>query len=88
MKTDAIEIGALKRIIEEVKEYRKLPTNMICGNDIDLVENWILELEKSENLKQKITQFLEDFDEPTEDEDWYLWLTDAVDLLNDVLKVI
>jgi hypothetical protein len=33
--------GALKRIIDEVKEYRKLPSNMIGGNDIDLVEAWI-----------------------------------------------
>ena len=39
-------LGALKRIIEEVKEYRELPTNMIGGNDIDLVENWINELSK------------------------------------------
>ena len=30
--------GALKRIIEEVKGYRKLPTNTIMGNDIQLVE--------------------------------------------------
>ena len=42
-------IGALKRIIEEVKEYRKasclmkdcLVNRMIGGNDIDLVEDWI-----------------------------------------------
>ncbi|MFA5790603.1 MAG: hypothetical protein WC976_06055 [Caldisericia bacterium] len=40
-KMEEIELGALKRIIEEVKEYRKLPTNMIGGNDIDLVEKWI-----------------------------------------------
>ena len=33
--------GALKRIIEEVRKYRKLSTNMIGGNDIDLVEAWI-----------------------------------------------
>jgi len=41
--------GALKRIIEEVKEYRKaeclmkdcLINRIIGGNDIDLVENWL-----------------------------------------------
>lgn len=33
--------GALRRILEEVKEYRRLPTNMIGGNDIDLVEEWL-----------------------------------------------
>ena len=38
---DDIAKGALKRIMEEVKEYRKLPTNMIGGNDIDLVEAWL-----------------------------------------------
>jgi len=40
--------GALKRIIEEIKEYRKLPTNMIGGNDIDLVETWIKEVAKED----------------------------------------
>ena len=42
--------GALKRIIEEVKEYRKAecpmkdcPVNRIIGgNDIQLVENWMI----------------------------------------------
>ena len=38
---DEKTIGALIRIIKEVKEYRKLPTNMIGGNDIQLVEDWI-----------------------------------------------
>ena len=41
--------GALKRIIEEVKEKRKatcpmkdcIVNDIIGGNDIDLVENWI-----------------------------------------------
>lgn len=32
--------GALKRVIDEVKEYRKLPTNMIGGNDIDIIEKY------------------------------------------------
>lgn len=45
---DKIIYGALKRIIEEVKEYRKLPTNMVGGNDIDLVEGWIEEVAKDE----------------------------------------
>jgi len=43
--------GALKRIIEEVKEKRKsecmikncIVNDMIGGNDIDLVESWIKE---------------------------------------------
>jgi hypothetical protein len=43
---DNTTYGALKRIIEEVKEYRKLPTNMIGGNDIQLVEGWMQEVEK------------------------------------------
>lgn len=42
-------IGALKRIVKEVKEKRKanclmkdcIINNMIGGNDIDLVESWI-----------------------------------------------
>lgn len=42
-------IGALKRIIEEIKEKRKssclmkdcIVNDMIGGNDIDLVENWL-----------------------------------------------
>ena len=38
--------GALKRILEEVKEYRKLPTNMVGGNDIQLVESWFKERNK------------------------------------------
>jgi hypothetical protein len=38
--------GGLQRIIEEVKEYRKLPSNMIGGNDIDLVESWIKKLQE------------------------------------------
>ena len=41
--------GALKRIVKEVKEYRKAECLMkdcvvnqrIGGNDIDLVESWI-----------------------------------------------
>jgi len=41
--------GALKRIIEEVKEKRKtecvmkncIVNDMIGGNDIDLVEDWV-----------------------------------------------
>jgi hypothetical protein len=45
--------GALKRIIEEVKEKRKakcfnidcVVNHRIGGNDIDLVENWIDEAE-------------------------------------------
>lgn len=40
--------GALKRIIEEVKEYRKAEcmikdfplNNIIRGNDVDLIECW------------------------------------------------
>lgn len=43
--------GALKRIIEEVKEKRKatclmkdcIINDMIGGNDIDLVEQWLEE---------------------------------------------
>ena len=43
--------GALKRIIEEVKEKRKgecmmkncIVNDIIGGNDIDLVESWIKE---------------------------------------------
>ena len=43
--------GALKRIIEEVKEKRKadcfnkncVVNQQIGGNDIDLVEDWILQ---------------------------------------------
>ena len=42
--------GALKRIIEEVKEYRKLPTNNIGGNDIQLIESWIKETAKEEEI--------------------------------------
>lgn len=46
--------GALKRIIKEVKEYRKTDCMMkdcilnriIGGNDIDLVEKWIDEVAK------------------------------------------
>lgn len=38
---DEKTIGALKRIIREVKEYRKLPTNMIGGDDIQIVEAFI-----------------------------------------------
>jgi len=40
--------GALKRIIEEVKEYRKAECLMkrTGGNDIDLVESWIDETAK------------------------------------------
>jgi len=46
---DAKTYGALKRIVEEVKEYRKatclmkdcLVNRMIGGDDIDLVEKWI-----------------------------------------------
>ena len=33
--------GALKRIIKEVEEYRKLPTNTVGGNDIQLVKGWM-----------------------------------------------
>jgi len=47
-------IGALKRIIKEVKEKRKakclwidcVVNQNIGGNDIDLVEEWIKEIEK------------------------------------------
>jgi len=43
--------GALKRIIEEVKEYRKaeclmkdcIVNRIIGGNDIDIIENWLQE---------------------------------------------
>ena len=45
-KMESRTYGALKRIIEEVREYRKLPTNMIMGNDIMLVENWMDKVEK------------------------------------------
>lgn len=38
--------GALKRIIKEVKEYRKRSDNKIGGNDIQLIECWIDETEK------------------------------------------
>lgn len=46
--------GALKRIIEEVKEKRRatclmkdcIINDMIGGNDIDLVEQWIEEVAK------------------------------------------
>ena len=46
---DDITYGALKRIIKEVKEYRKAECQMkdcpiniqIGGNDIQLVEGWI-----------------------------------------------
>jgi len=46
--------GALKRIIEEVKKKRKaeclmkdcIINDMIGGNDIDLVEDWIDEVQK------------------------------------------
>ena len=46
--------GALKRIIEEVKEYRRaeclmkdcIVNRIIGGNDIDLVEKFIAETEK------------------------------------------
>ena len=49
--------GALKRIIEEVKEKRKadclmkdcIVNDIIGGNDIDLVEKWLKEAEKKEN---------------------------------------
>lgn len=34
-------IGALKRIIEEVEEYRKLPANNISGNDIEIVKDML-----------------------------------------------
>lgn len=45
-------LGALKRIIEEVKEKRKaeciikdcIINHQIGGNDIDLVEDWINEV--------------------------------------------
>jgi len=46
--------GALKRIVEEVKEKRKakclnidcVVNQQIGGNDIDLVESWIAEVAK------------------------------------------
>lgn len=46
-----ITMGALKRIIEEVKEKRKasclmkncIINDIIGGNDIDLVESWVKE---------------------------------------------
>ena len=46
---EEITLGALKRIVEEVKEYRKaeclmkncIVNNVIGGNDIDLIEEWI-----------------------------------------------
>ena len=49
MEIDKETYGALNRIIEEVKEKRKaeclnkycVVNQIIGGNDIDLVENWI-----------------------------------------------
>ena len=50
MKMNDETIGALKRIVEEVKQYRKaeclmkncIVNNSIGGNDIKLVESWII----------------------------------------------
>lgn len=46
--------GALKRLIDEIKEYRKaeclmkdcIVNRQIGGNDIQLVEDWIDEVKK------------------------------------------
>lgn len=46
-------LGALKRIIEEVEEYRKLPTNMIGGDDISIVKEWLKELIENEPTENK-----------------------------------
>ena len=50
---EEITLGALKRIVREVKEYRKaeclmkdcIVNNEIGGDDIQLVEKWIKEEE-------------------------------------------
>ena len=62
-----IAYGALKRIIEEVKEYRKLPTNTIGGNDIQLVEAWISETEKEHGAEPEIPEWAETVRELLED---------------------
>ena len=51
--------GALKRIIEEVKEKRKakciwidcVVNHRIGGNDIDLVEEWMMQEDKEQNTQ-------------------------------------
>ena len=53
--------GALKRLVKEIKEYRKtdcpmkdcLVNRIIGGNDIQLVESWIGETTNAQELNNK-----------------------------------